>query len=112
MIVFPIVDIHLPSSEPNSSFKTVCYYPMSTKLNTTAEHPIPLGLNPNLCSHLIFIPTWIDGHNRIVPATQAHGDIFRRAIPVIRKINPKLTIMASNGGKFDPVMESMKNTSE
>ena len=112
MSCLSVVDIPLRSSESNTAFKTVCYYPLSLKLNTTAEHPIPPGLNPNLCSHLLFIPTWIDGHNRIVPATQAHGDMYRRAIPVIRKINPKLTIMTSNQGKFDPVMESMKNTSQ
>ena len=100
------------AANTNNSFKTVCYFAMPKSLNTTVEHPIPKGLNTQLCSHIIFIPTEIDDHNRIVPYTPSHYDMFSRAVPAMRKENPKLTIMVSNGGRFSPVMQSLQNTSE
>lgn len=95
-----------------STLKTVCYYPMSNAINTTTKDPIPEGFNSTLCSHVIFIPTIIDRNNQIQPATPSHAVLFQRAIPVIRQQNPELIIMVSNGGHFDPVMESMKNISQ
>ena len=100
------------AANTNKSFKTVCYFAMPKSLNTTVEHPIPKGLNTQLCSHIIFIPTEIDDHNRIVPYTPSHYDMFSRAVPAMRKENPKLTIMVSNVGRFSPVMQSLQNTSE
>ncbi|CAG2203848.1 E3.2.1.14 [Mytilus edulis] len=95
-----------------STFKTVCYYPMSNTINTTTKDPLPEGFDSSLCSHVIFIPTVIDRNNRIQPATPSHAALFQKAIPVIRQQNPKLIIMVSNVGHFDPVMESRENISQ
>jgi hypothetical protein len=99
------------AANTNNSFKTVCYFAIPKSLNTTVEHPIPKGLKTQLCSHIIFIPTEIDDHNRIVPYTPSHYDMFSRAVPAMRKENPKLTIMVSNVGRFSylTVLQSKKN---
>lgn len=100
------------TDKTNTSFKTVCYYPVSNKFNKSATDPIPKDLNPMLCSHLIFIPTYIDQYNRVIPSVPSDVDLYQTAIPAMRKQNPKLIIMISNGGNISAVMQSVKNTSE
>jgi hypothetical protein len=100
------------TDKTNTSFKTVCYYPVSNKFNKSATDPIPKDLNPMLCSHLIFIPTYIDQYNRVIPSVPSDVDLYQTAIPAMRKRNPKLIIMISNGGNISAVMQSVKNTSE
>ena len=101
-----------PTSNNNASFKTVCYYPMRVPLNLTVNATLPYGLDAKLCSHIIFIPTKVDSHNRIIPRDHTHVVMFQRAIPVLRQLNPNLTIMISNIGPFDSLMQSIQNITE
>ena len=104
--------VDVPTRNNNASFKTVCYYPMTVPLNLTVNATLPYGLDAKLCSHIIFIPTKVDSHNRISPSDQTHVVMFQRAIPVLRQLNPNLTIMISNGGPFDSLMQSIQNITE
>ena len=104
--------VDVPTRNNNASFKTVCYYPMSVPLNLTVNATLPYGLDAKLCSHIIFIPTKVDSHNRISPSDQTHVVMFQRAIPVLRQLNPNLTIMISNAGPFDSLMQSIQNITE
>jgi hypothetical protein len=59
--------VDVPTRNNNASFK-MCYYPMSVPLNLTVNATLPYGLDAKLCSHIIFIPTKVDSHNRISPS--------------------------------------------
>jgi hypothetical protein len=50
---------------------------MSVPLNLTVNATLPYGLDAKLCSHIIFIPTKVDSHNRISPSDQTHVVMFQ-----------------------------------
>jgi len=85
---------------------------MRVPLNLTVNATLPYGLDAKLCAHIIFIPTKVDSHNRISPSDHTHVVMFQRAIPVLRQLNPNLTIMISNFGPFDSLMQSIQNITE
>ncbi|OWF56543.1 acidic mammalian chitinase-like [Mizuhopecten yessoensis] len=92
----------------NKTDKLVCYYPLpDSPPNTT----IPHDLDPMLCTHVIFIPTSISATCEVSAARSFHLDLFAKVVPAIRKQNPALTVMLSNGGEFDPVLASPYNMS-
>ncbi|XP_033762384.1 acidic mammalian chitinase-like [Pecten maximus] len=92
----------------NKTMKFVCYYPLPVSPPNTT---IPENLDATLCTHIIFIPTNINDACEVAAAYPFHLDLFSKVIPVIRKQNPALTVMVSNGGAFDQVLGSPYNMS-
>ncbi|XP_060067637.1 acidic mammalian chitinase-like [Ylistrum balloti] len=92
----------------NKTNKLMCYYPLpDSPPNTT----VPDNLDPMLCTHIIFIPSIISASCEVAVAYPFHLDFFSKVIPAIRRQNPALTVMLSNGGAFDPVLASPYNMS-
>lgn len=85
--------------------KIVCYY--STGLSNYST-PLPPGLDPTLCTHLILIGTTItDG--QIKPPKPVDPEIYYKKIPLMKKLNPKLKVLLCNGGDFNGVLASSQN---
>ncbi|XP_052833199.1 acidic mammalian chitinase isoform X2 [Octopus bimaculoides] len=90
-----------------SSEKIVCYY--GTGLSNYST-PLPPGLDPTLCTHLIFIgSTIIDG--QIKPPKPTDPQMYYEKIPLMKKLNPELKVLLCNGGNFNGVLATSQNRS-
>ncbi|XP_069110705.1 acidic mammalian chitinase-like [Argopecten irradians] len=92
----------------NNTTKFVCYYPLPP---ASGNASFPDNLDATLCTHIIFIPTDISDTCEVKAVYPYHLDLFAKVIPILRKQNPALTVMVSNGGGFDKVLGSQYNRS-
>ncbi|GAB1605615.1 acidic mammalian chitinase-like isoform X1 [Argonauta hians] len=96
---------HTTAAPPTSSKKIVCYFPMGLSSYHT---PLPPGLDPTLCTHIILIGSSII-EGRITPAKAIDPEIYYKKIPLMKKLNPQLKVLLCNGGDFNGVLATPLN---
>ncbi|KAK3108136.1 hypothetical protein FSP39_001847, partial [Pinctada imbricata] len=91
--------------------KLVCYYSLPSAL--PINDPLPPGLNATLCTHILYIGTGVNSTGQFAVANVNHTKLFSLTIPVLRKQNPSIVILLTNGGggstQFSVILGSAKN---
>ncbi|KAL4222582.1 hypothetical protein ACF0H5_018623 [Mactra antiquata] len=100
-------NIQSGSYKEDSSYPLLCYFALDHDWpDTGGLHP---AMNATLCSHMIFISS-ITQDCKLAPADPNDVTKYYNKISLLRKLNPNLKIMISNGGgNFSQVLANYEN---
>ncbi|KAK6166344.1 hypothetical protein SNE40_023063 [Patella caerulea] len=90
------------TSESEGSFPVVCYLSVGDKFSG----PFPPEANVTLCSHIILLGTGIK-NAEIAP--RLYSQMYCKSVEAMKKVNPNLKVLLSNGGDFGSVLISAEN---
>lgn len=91
----------------------LCYYVLREPI--PKYDVLPPDLNPDLCSHLIFLGSTLDHKCRITFKSPGDGPKFAELVSLLRLKNPKIKLVMCNGGgddhKFEVISSDAKRLS-
>ncbi|XP_046573242.1 acidic mammalian chitinase-like [Haliotis rubra] len=89
----------------NSTFNIVCYFYMDHQPFTS---PLPPPINVSLCSHIIFLGTYIKDAE-MTPSNASDEAIYYSKVATMKKLKPSLKVLLCNGGNFSQVLNTQEN---